>query len=247
MHKLGPRFFQRTRKMKFLAVLCLTLASLAWAQQPGTLTTEEHPPLEISVCNDQGCTTEQASVVIDGDSRYIYSVADGGSVACWNGAGWDATACPDPVTCAQNCALDGLTIDQYSTEHGISTSGNSLRLAYVTDSSIGRIIGSRSYLVSPDDTNYRMFYLKNREFTFDTDQSTVECGINAALYFIEMEYDGGQSAYASNNAGAKFGTGYCDAQCFHYMRFLGGEANIAGEESEYGACCVEMDIWEGNK
>ncbi len=56
--------------------------------------------------------------------------------------------------------------------------------------------------------------MKNREFTFDVDVSTLPCGVNGALYLVEMQKDGGKS-YPNNKAGAKYGTGYCDAQCPH--------------------------------
>ena len=36
--------------------------------------------------------------------------------------------------------------------------------------------------------------------------------ISGALYFVEMQKDGGVSEYSTNEAGAKYGTGYCDAQ-----------------------------------
>jgi len=35
------------------------------------------------------------------------------------------------------------------------------------------------------------------------------CGLNGALYFVQMDADG--DASATNAAGAKYGTGYCDA------------------------------------
>jgi cellulose 1,4-beta-cellobiosidase len=58
----------------------------------------------------------------------------------------------------------------------------------------------------------------------------------------------------TNKAGAKFGTGYCDAQCPQDLKFINGEANILNWTSSgpdtgtghYGACCTEMDIWEAN-
>ena len=37
--------------------------------------------------------------------------------------------------------------------------------------------------------------------------------MNAAIYFVEMDSDGGSAKYPLNKAGAKYGTGYCDAQC----------------------------------
>ena len=38
-----------------------------------------------------------------------------------------------------------------------------------------------------------------------------------------MEADGGMSKYSGNKAGAKYGTGYCDAQCPHDIKFINGE------------------------
>jgi len=86
--------------------------------------------------------------------------------------------------------------------------------------------------------------------------SNLPCGLNGALYFVQMDADGGMSKYPSNKAGAKYGTGYCDAQCPHDMKFINGEANILGWKpspndpnagtGQYGTCCTEMDIWEAN-
>lgn len=61
-----------------------------------------------------------------------------------------------------------------------------------------------------DNDNYEMFKLKNREFTLDVDVSTLPCGVNGALYFVEMSANG-DKGQGSNAAGAKYGTGYCDA------------------------------------
>lgn len=43
-----------------------------------------------------------------------------------------------------------------------------------------------------DSNNYEMFILKNQEFTFDVDVSGLPCGVNGALYFVEMAKDGGK-------------------------------------------------------
>jgi len=101
-----------------------------------------------------------------------------------------------------------------------------------------------------------MFNLKNREFTFTVDVSNLPCGLNGALYFVEMSSDGGMGAYPLNKAGAKFGTGYCDAQCPQDIKFINGEANILdwtpspndpnSGTGSYGSCCFEMDVWEAN-
>jgi cellulose 1,4-beta-cellobiosidase len=95
-----------------------------------------------------------------------------------------------------------------------------------------------------------MFKLFNREFTFDVDASKLECGLNGALYFVEMEQDGGSAKYPGNKAGAKYGTGYCDAQCPKDVKFIWGEANSKewkNDKGYYGSCCPEFDIWEANK
>jgi len=106
------------------------------------------------------------------------------------------------------------------------------------------------------DTSYRMFKLKNHEFTFDVDVSNLPCGLNGALYFVAMDQDGGTSKHPGDKAGAKYGTGYCDAQCPHDMKFINGEANVLNWKPSpndknsgtgmYGTCCMEMDIWESN-
>ena len=70
---------------------------------------------------------------------------------------------------------------------------------------------------------YQMFKLKNQEFSVDVDVSNLPCGLNGALYFVEMDADGGASKYPNNKAGAAYGTGYCDAQCPHDLKFINGE------------------------
>ena len=82
-------------------------------------------------------------------------------------------------------------------------------------------------------------------------------GQNGAMYFSEMQANGGLGI-GDNNAGAAFGTGYCDAQCPHDIKFIDGEANVIDWKpnendfsnnmgaGKYGACCAEMDIWEAN-
>jgi len=72
-------------------------------------------------------------------------------------------------------------------------------------------------------TKYQMFTLLGNEFTFDVDVSHLGCGLNGALYFVSMDEDGGMSKYPTNKAGAKYGTGYCDAQCPRDLKFINGE------------------------
>jgi cellulose 1,4-beta-cellobiosidase len=124
------------------------------------------------------------------------------------------------VTCAQNCALEGA---DYPGTYGITSSGNALTLKFVTQSQ-QKNIGSRVYLMA-DDSHYQMFKLLGKEFTFDVDLSALPCGLNGALYFSEMDADGGMSKYSNNKAGAKYGTGYCDSQCPRDIKFINGEVS----------------------
>lgn len=58
-----------------------------------------------------------------------------------------------------------------------------------------------------DESSYEMFTLMDNEFAFDVELSTLECGLNGALYFVMMDEDGGMSRYSTNTAGAQYGTG----------------------------------------
>jgi cellulose 1,4-beta-cellobiosidase len=176
----------------------------------------------------------------------------GDATNCYTGNTWDKTLCPDPATCAQKCAIDGA---DYPGTYGISTSGNGLTIKFVTNGPYSKNIGSRVYLSASTDA-YQIFKLKNKEFTFDVDVSNLPCGLNGALYFVEMAADGGKAANPNNKAGAKYGTGYCDAQCPHDIKWINGEANLLEWKTspddpnsgagKYGSCCNEMDIWEAN-
>mmetsp|Transcript_123108 Transcript_123108/g.274940 ORF Transcript_123108/g.274940 Transcript_123108/m.274940 type:complete len:643 (-) Transcript_123108:276-2204(-) len=111
-------------------------------------------------------------------------------------------------------------------------------------------------MLDDDGESYKVFKLKNREFALDVDVSHAFCGMNGAMYFIEMDKRGGLGV-GNNQAGAAYGTGYCDAQCPHDIKFVNGKANLEWQPNtkdfsgnmglgHYGACCAEMDIWEAN-
>ncbi|KAG8924233.1 Exoglucanase 1 [Tulasnella sp. 419] len=227
------------------ALVSLTaLASAVYAQQVGTQKAEVHPPLTWQTCTSSGCTNVNGQVVLDANWRWLHTTT--GYTNCYTGNAWDTSLCPDGKTCAQNCALDGA---DYSATYGITTSGNSLRLNFKTGSNVG----SRVYLMA-NESKYQMFKLNNKEFTFDVEVSSLGCGLNGALYFSEMAEDGGMAQFPTNKAGAKYGTGYCDAQCPKDIKFINGEANVDGwtgtstntGKGKYGTCCQEMDIWEAN-
>ncbi|KAL9096732.1 MAG: hypothetical protein Q9165_001220 [Trypethelium subeluteriae] len=231
-----------------LALLALSLRA-ARAQQVGTLTPETHPTLNTQTCTASGCTTTANKVVLDANWRWTHSTS--GSTNCYTGNTWDATLCPDDATCAANCALDGA---DYEGTYGVSASGSSLKIDFVTQSA-QKNVGARTYLMA-NDNEYQMFNLLNKEFTFDVDVSKLGCGLNGALYFVAMSADGGKAAYPGNKAGAAYGTGYCDSQCPRDLKFINGKANVEGWTPDSnsansgtgnaGSCCDEMDIWEAN-
>ncbi|KAF9462197.1 family 7 glycoside hydrolase [Collybia nuda] len=241
---LTPSIISRYYTVAFIA---FSLLASTRAQQAGTQVAETHPKLSSQKCTKSGgCTTLNTSVVLDANWRWLHTTS--GYTNCYTGNAFDTTLCPNPTTCAQNCAVDGA---DYAGTYGITTTGTALTLKFVT----GKNVGSRVYLMA-SDTAYQMFKLKNQEFTFDVDMSNLPCGLNGALYFVEMDADGGLSKYPGNKAGAKYGTGYCDAQCPHDIKFINGEANTIGwtpsdndvnaGSGQYGTCCTEMDIWEAN-
>jgi len=110
--------------------------------------------------------------------------------------------------------------------YGISTpEAGALKLNFVTAGGDGgQNVGSRVYLMNGDD-KYRLFNLLNKEFTLDVDVSNLPCGLNGAVYFSEMDEDGGLSRFEGNQAGAKYGTGYCDSQCPQDIKFINGEVS----------------------
>merc|ERR1712232_592762 len=215
----------------------------AVGQQSGKAKKEDHLPLTLSECTENGCTAQATSITMDANWRWTHEA--GGYSNCYSGSSWDKTVCDTPKDCATNCALEGIPTSDWKNTYGVTSDGATLTLGYKT----GNNMGSRTYLLE-DDSHYKMFKLLNREFTVDVDVSKLPCGINGALYFSEMAADGG-SSFAGNDAGAKFGTGYCDAQCPHDIKFINGESNTldwntTSAMGKYGSCCAEMDIWEAN-
>ena len=189
------------------AISFLVLLSSADAQQVGTLKTEKHPQLTVQKCTKaSGCATEQKSVVVDSNWRWTHKVGE--AKDCYHGNAWDPTLCPDAATCAKNCALEGAD-EEYENTYGIRASGAELKLGFVTQArrsssarnssaqfsgaratrsharfrlpqgAYSKNIGSRTYLLDDDET-YKLFKLKNAEFSFDVDVSKLPCGLNGA-------------------------------------------------------------------
>ena len=171
-----------------------------------------------------------------------------GSENCYDGNEW-TSVCSSNKDCAENCAVEGA---DYEGTYGATTDGDALKLHFVTEHEYGTNVGSRFYLLDGADS-YQMFDLIGNEFTFDVDLSTVGCGLNSALYFVAMEADGGVASFPVNEAGAHYGTGYCDSQCARDLKFIGGQGNFEGWEpsssdasagvGNLGSCCAEIDVW----
>ncbi|KAL2827676.1 concanavalin A-like lectin/glucanase domain-containing protein [Aspergillus pseudoustus] len=232
-----------------LLAVALAALPLISAQQIGTA--ERRPLLDTWKCTTaRGCVKQKTSIVLDAATHDIHQI--GTDTPCAVDDTLDADLCPDKETCAANCVIDGIT--DYAS-HGVTTRGSRLTLKqYLRNATTGSLtsVSPRVYLVDestnkptrPKDRNaakdYELLHLLNQEFTFDVDVSGLPCGMNGALYLSEMEASGGRDA-TLNPAGASYGTGYCDAQCYVHA-WINGEANVDGN----GACCNEMDIWEGN-
>ena len=190
----------------FRAAVMSVAISGSVGQQAGTQKQERHPQLSVQQCTKTGgCTTEQKAVTIDANWRWTNKAGKN----CYTGNTWDTTLCPDPKTCAENCGVDGAD-EEYTNTYGVASDGDKLSLQFVTEGPYTTNIGSRLYLLDQrHDNKYKTFNLKNREFTFTVDDKDIDCGLNGALYFVGMDADGGADRWG--NAGANFGTGYCDA------------------------------------
>merc|ERR1712032_1184565 len=239
-----------------LSGMLVLMLGAAVAQQPGNLKKEENPTMTLKECTlAGGCVSKQAKLVLDSNWRWVHSTS--GHENCYTGASWNSAICTDPASCAQNCALEGVSKADYAGTYGITEIDGGVKLDFVTEHQRGVNVGSRLYLMDDSGETYKLFYLKNREFSMDIDVSHLQCGTNGAMYFVEMDQHGGKGK-GNNQAGAKYGTGYCDAQCPHDIKFIDGEANVLGWHpnpkdksnnmgiGKYGTCCAEMDIWEAN-
>lgn len=218
------------------ALILSSLLAATRAQQVGTLEAETHPPLKWSKCSEDGsCTSVNGAVTLDSNWRWVHTVE--GYANCYTGNAWDTDVCPDNEACAANCAVDGA---EYASTYGVTTSGDSLRLNFITQGE-QKNVGSRVYLMKDED-NYEMFKLLNKEFTMDVDVSNLPCGINGAVYFVAMDEDGGKSKYPGNEAGAKYGTGYCDSQCPRDLKFINGIVSTHLNPQSYDKIFANINI-----
>lgn len=116
--------------MKFTLAQAALLGLIS-AQQVDNQKTEFHPPLQISNCTvKDGCQAVQKTLTMD--AKWRETRTTGGDALCYSGTSWNTTHCPDPVTCAKNCALSGIDKNDFVNTYGVTAEGNSLRLNLVT-------------------------------------------------------------------------------------------------------------------
>ncbi|KAI1135178.1 glycoside hydrolase family 7 protein [Hypoxylon sp. FL0543] len=210
------------------------LASQAAAQGIGDA--ETHPRLTTEKCTvKDGCVKQNTSLVLDASFHNLRQSNGTGSCGGYRGQ-FSKELCPDHESCARNCVFDGADYEG----SGVRANGSALTLNMYRELD-GNVtaVSPRVYLLDAQGEDYEVLFVKKGELSFDVDVSKLVCGMNGALYLAEMNKTGARSAL--NPAGAKYGTGYCDAQC-PVLPFIDGVANIDSK----GACCNEMDLWEAN-
>ncbi len=179
--------------------------------------------------------TVQTYLTLDANWRWIHYKSNYDN--CFDG-GWVSKYCPDEATCSSNCAVEGVPIEDWKAPYGVSVSGSSARLNYVTQGPYSTNVGSRLYLVAEDKKSYQGFDMRGKEISFTVDASNLPCGLNGAIYFVEMPLTNSYSASLDSS----FGINYGDAQCPHDIKYIAGKANFGSA----GACSNEYDIWEAN-
>jgi cellulose 1,4-beta-cellobiosidase len=210
--------------MLFFIFTLFSLITNSYPQQIGNV--KKNDVLSLPII-DMGKVI-QTGTTIDANWRWIHDV--NGYTNCYDN-NWNKQYCPDPITCSKNCALEGVDQNDYKNIYGVTTNGNSLQLNYVTNSNVG----SRMYLLDEGYNQYKMFNLINKQFVMDVDVSKIPCGLNGAVYFVEMLSKG-------INGNVKYGLGYGDAQCPTDIKYINGFVNT----NNTGTCSIEMDIWEAN-
>lgn len=216
-------------------ILILLVTFWASAQQVGDFVKEEAPTMPYTICSNDNCTEYSGKVVLDANWRWIHKISE--YTNCYTG-GWDARLCPDEITCARQCALEGVERAKYRDTYGVTSRDGVLSLQYVVNSNVG----SRLYLTESDDV-YLALHLLGKTLKIDVDVSQIPCGVNAALYLVGIDKNGGLGK-GSNSAGSKYGTGYGDAQSPTDIKFVEGTANI---HNDVGSAATEIDILEINR
>lgn len=210
------------------------LASTVQSQTKGTLTPNHIPPFSVKVNGKQ----VKGGITLDANWRWSRLIPTNNR-NCYNGQ-WDKSVCTDPISCSKKCALEGVDATQYGGSYGITTANDSVTLRYVTQGPYGRNVGSRVYVLDASKENYLGFNPIGYEIAFTADVSKLPCGLNGAVYLVEVPLNGNKGPL--NTAGAAYGTGYGDAQCPKDIKYINGWTNL----NNSGACAHEHDLFETN-
>lgn len=178
--------------------------------------------------------SQATSVTIDQNWRWWHESK--GFKNCYDN-GWDATLCPDEETCGKNCAVEGVDVADYEKSYGVTSTNKVLRLNFARKNDAGLNIGSRVYVLDPSGTKYQGFDLREKEISFVIDLSTAGCGLNSAVYLVEMPLTD------PSGVGSAYGMNYGDAQCAEDIKWVAGSVNFGNR----GACSMEMDLLEANR
>lgn len=224
--------------MRLFLLFSTTLFTFILAQQIGPKP-EIHPKLTTYKCTSgQQCIAQNTSVVLDYFWREVQDIKTGDSCLTDSFA-LKNSICPTVEACAKHCALDGANYTLTGVETSDDSESVTLEMFHHYDGAFV-LTSPQIYILDENTQDYVLFKLLNQEISFDIDMSKSPCGVDAAFYMTGMDASGGRSAL--NPAGASYGTGYCDSQCWDGWPFVNGIANVNGS----GVCCNEMDLWEGN-
>jgi cellulose 1,4-beta-cellobiosidase len=245
--------------MKFASLLLSTVA----AQQPGDINSNDLVPFAIGECKSDGTCVANEKTQLSLDSNWRWTHQVGASENCYTQNEWKTKGgeqvCEDgkTKTCAQKCAVGNWPKDQWEAPYGVNKTASGVKLGYVTQGPYSINVGTRLFVTEGEE--YKQFDLIGKEVSITVDMSGTECGLNGAIYLVEMDPKGDKGV-GENNAGAMYGTGYCDAQCPRDLKWIKGKANIKPKwvptlkdpmknigEGGRGLCCAELDLWEANK
>ena len=111
--------------MKQSAFVIAALLGHISAQQVGNQKQETHLPMGLKTCTkSNGCQLVQKFITMDANWRWLHNT--GGYTNCYTGNEWNTQFCPDPVTCAKNCALDGVPSSDWANTYGVHGDDNTL-------------------------------------------------------------------------------------------------------------------------
>jgi cellulose 1,4-beta-cellobiosidase len=166
---------------------------------------------------DQGPTISNYQLTIDANWRWVHE--NGNYQNCFDGS-WKCNNCND-------CVIEGVTRDQYEHTYGVKEINEGIELKFVTGSNVG----SRLYVLK--NNKYLLPNLLNKEISIDVDISELPCGLNSAVYLVEMK----------STQFDTYGIGYGDAQCPKDIKYFSdGRVNTHNEE----ICATEIDLIEAN-